>query len=179
MLLTPGGAVCESDLLIVEAFAHRADILALRNHERLEPGDRLAQIFVFVFRGQGGFRDADDSRARLLDLLVRRHQVLRRIPQPFPHRTERISHTDILRHWGRQRNTQCRNLNPMTIAEEVRALRTALGENAATFAARWHRSPRTVEKWEQGTRQPDPLVLEGMRALAARTTKAKAKTARS
>lgn len=65
----------------------------------------------------------------------------------------------------------------MTIAEEVKTLRAALGENAAAFAARWHRSPRTVEKWEQGTRQPDPLVLEGMRALAARTKVKAAKKA--
>ncbi len=62
----------------------------------------------------------------------------------------------------------------MSIADEVRALRAALGEDTATFAARWHRSGRTVETWEQGTRQPDPLVLDGMRALAA---KAKKKTA--
>lgn len=59
----------------------------------------------------------------------------------------------------------------MTIAEEVRALRAALQEDTATFAARWHRSGRTVETWEQGTRQPDPLVLDGMRKLAARTKK--------
>lgn len=59
----------------------------------------------------------------------------------------------------------------MTIAQEVKTLRAALGENTATFGARWHRSGRTVETWEQGTRQPDPLVLEGMRALAARTKK--------
>lgn len=59
----------------------------------------------------------------------------------------------------------------MTIAEEVRALRAALGEDTATFAARWHRSGRTVEDWEQGRRQPDPLAVEGMRALAAKTKK--------
>lgn len=53
----------------------------------------------------------------------------------------------------------------------VRELRAALGENTATFAARWHRSGRTVETWEQGTRQPDPLVLDGMRALAAQAKK--------
>lgn len=64
---------------------------------------------------------------------------------------------------------------PMTIAEEVRALRAALGENTATFGARWRRSGRTVETWEQGLRQPDPLVLDGMRALAARLKKAKKK----
>jgi DNA-binding transcriptional regulator YiaG len=63
----------------------------------------------------------------------------------------------------------------MTIAEEVRALRAALQEDTTTFAARWHRSGRTVETWEQGTRQPDPLVIEGMRALAARTKKKPAK----
>jgi DNA-binding transcriptional regulator YiaG len=63
----------------------------------------------------------------------------------------------------------------MTIAEEVRALRAALGEDTRTFAARWHRSGRTVEDWEQGRRQPDPLAMDGIRALAARTTKATAK----
>jgi DNA-binding transcriptional regulator YiaG len=59
----------------------------------------------------------------------------------------------------------------MTIAEEVRALRYALGENTATFGARWRRSGRTVETWEQGSRQPDPLALDGIRALAAQTKK--------
>lgn len=63
----------------------------------------------------------------------------------------------------------------MTIAQEVRALRAALGENTATFGARWHRSGRTVETWEQGTRQPDALALDGIRTLAARTKKATAK----
>lgn len=59
----------------------------------------------------------------------------------------------------------------MTIAEEVRALRTALEENTATFGARWLRSGRTVEQWEQGLRRPDPLVLDGMRKLAVRRKK--------
>jgi DNA-binding transcriptional regulator YiaG len=59
----------------------------------------------------------------------------------------------------------------MTIAEEVRALRRLLEEDRATFGARWRRTGRTVETWEQGLRQPDPLVLEGMRALAARRKK--------
>ncbi len=66
----------------------------------------------------------------------------------------------------------------MTIAEEVRALRTALGENTATFGARFRRSGRTVETWEQGARQPDALALDGIRALAARTKKARAKKAK-
>lgn len=66
----------------------------------------------------------------------------------------------------------------MTVAEEVRALRTALGEDTATFGARWHRSPRTVEDWEQGRRQPDALALDGMRKLAARSKKKHAKKAK-
>lgn len=63
----------------------------------------------------------------------------------------------------------------MTIADEVRALRKRLSEDTATFAARWHRAARTVEGWEQGQRQPDPLVLAGMRTLAARLKKKPAK----
>jgi DNA-binding transcriptional regulator YiaG len=66
----------------------------------------------------------------------------------------------------------------MTIADEVRALRKLLAEDTATFAARWHRSARTVEGWEQGQRQPDPLVLDGMRTLATRTKKKHAKAAK-
>lgn len=65
----------------------------------------------------------------------------------------------------------------MTIQEEVRALRAALDEDTATFGARWHRSGRTVENWEQGHRRPDPLALDGIRALAARTKKKHAKQA--
>lgn len=66
----------------------------------------------------------------------------------------------------------------MTIADEVRALRAALQEDTTTFAARWHRSPRTVEDWEQGRREPDAFVLESMRALATKT-RAKAKLAKA
>jgi len=63
----------------------------------------------------------------------------------------------------------------VTIAEQVRALRAALEEDTATFAARWHRSRRTVEDWEQGRRRPDPLALDGMRALAARRKKSESR----
>ena len=59
----------------------------------------------------------------------------------------------------------------MSIADLIRTCRAALGENTATFGARWRRSGRTVETWEQGTRQPDAFVLEEIRALAARTKK--------
>ncbi len=63
----------------------------------------------------------------------------------------------------------------MTIADEVRALRSALDEDTATFGARWKKSARTIENWEQGRRQPDALALDGIRALAARTKKKAAK----
>ena len=63
----------------------------------------------------------------------------------------------------------------MTIAEEVRALRATLGEDTATFAARWRKSGRTIEDWEQGRRAPEPFVLEDLRKLAARTKKKQAK----
>jgi DNA-binding transcriptional regulator YiaG len=63
----------------------------------------------------------------------------------------------------------------MPIADEIRALRAALEENTATFGARWHKSGRTVENWEQGRGEPDPFVLEAIRALAARRGPKKAK----
>jgi hypothetical protein len=70
----------------------------------------------------------------------------------------------------------------MTICDDVRALRARLGEDTTTFGARWHRSGRTVEQWEQGRRRPDPLVIEGIReglaSLAARGKPAHAKPAR-
>jgi DNA-binding transcriptional regulator YiaG len=59
----------------------------------------------------------------------------------------------------------------MAITEEVRALRAALEEDTATFAARWHRSARTIEGWEQGRRAPDAFTLDAIRKLAARRKK--------
>lgn len=64
----------------------------------------------------------------------------------------------------------------MTVAESrslVRGLRAALKEDTATFAERWHCSPRTVEDWEQGRSAPNPFVQDAMRALA-KTIKGKA-----
>lgn len=62
----------------------------------------------------------------------------------------------------------------MTLAEEVRALRAALGEDTATFGARFRKSGRSIEDWEQGRRAPDAFVVDALRALAAKTKKAKA-----
>lgn len=63
----------------------------------------------------------------------------------------------------------------MTVAEEIRTIRSALKENTATFGARWMKSGRTVEQWEQGRREPDAFVLEAIRELAARKKKKLAK----
>lgn len=63
----------------------------------------------------------------------------------------------------------------MTIAEEIRGLRAALAENTADFGARFRRSRRTVEDWEQGRVRPDAFVLDAIRALAKRTKPGKQK----
>jgi DNA-binding transcriptional regulator YiaG len=43
------------------------------------------------------------------------------------------------------------------VRAQVKRLRAELGENTATFGARFARTGRTVEDWEQGRRLPDPL----------------------
>jgi DNA-binding transcriptional regulator YiaG len=59
----------------------------------------------------------------------------------------------------------------MRIADEVKALRSALEEDTATFGARFMKSGRTVEGWEQGHRTPDPMIVAAIRALADRRKK--------
>jgi DNA-binding transcriptional regulator YiaG len=66
-------------------------------------------------------------------------------------------------------------VDPVTIADEVKALRAVLEEDTATFGARFHKSGRTIEGWEQGRRQPDGLALELLRSLAVRRGTKKAK----
>jgi DNA-binding transcriptional regulator YiaG len=51
---------------------------------------------------------------------------------------------------------------------EIQRLRQTLQETTEQFGARFERSGRTVEQWEQGRRTPDPLVLKAMRALTKR-----------
>lgn len=53
----------------------------------------------------------------------------------------------------------------MTIAQRIRAVRSGLGETVAVFGARFARSARTVEDWEQGRRSPDPLVIQALTVL--------------
>lgn len=53
-----------------------------------------------------------------------------------------------------------------------------LEENTTTFGARWRRSSRTIEDWEQGRSKPDAFVLDGMRQLAARTKRKPAQAAK-
>lgn len=45
-----------------------------------------------------------------------------------------------------------------TRRDDIRQLRDQLGEDVATFGARFVRSGRTVEDWEQGRRTPGALV---------------------
>jgi DNA-binding transcriptional regulator YiaG len=52
--------------------------------------------------------------------------------------------------------------------DAIRALRRALGEDVATFGARFARSGRTVENWEQGHRRPDALAQRELARLARR-----------
>lgn len=49
---------------------------------------------------------------------------------------------------------------------QIRALRKALGESTTAFGARFARSRRAVEDWEQGRRVPDALVQQLMAALS-------------
>lgn len=51
--------------------------------------------------------------------------------------------------------------------DRVQSLRHALGENTAAFAVRFARSPRTIEDWEHGRRNPDKLCQRMMDVIAA------------
>jgi DNA-binding transcriptional regulator YiaG len=53
-------------------------------------------------------------------------------------------------------------------ADHVRAIRAVLGENTATFGARFSVSGRTVEGWEQGRHKPTGLALKALERLAKR-----------
>lgn len=50
---------------------------------------------------------------------------------------------------------------------QIKAIRAAKHENTATFGARFCRSGRSVEDWEQGRRNPDPLAERILITLAA------------
>jgi DNA-binding transcriptional regulator YiaG len=55
---------------------------------------------------------------------------------------------------------------PYPHRDDIRNLRKALREDVATFGARFARSGRSVEDWEQGRRMPDPLAQRLISALA-------------
>jgi putative transcriptional regulator len=59
--------------------------------------------------------------------------------------------------------------------DKIRKLRNSLGENTAAFAARFSRSARTVEDWEQGRRNPDPLAVAEMARIAAKIGRKKSR----
>lgn len=62
--------------------------------------------------------------------------------------------------------------------DKIKTIRAALGENTATFAARFARSARTVEDWEQGRRNPDPLALAEMARIAGKNGQKKSRKKR-
>lgn len=47
----------------------------------------------------------------------------------------------------------------------IRALRLALGLTTREFGARFCRTSRAVEEWEQGRRVPDPLIVQHFQAI--------------
>jgi DNA-binding transcriptional regulator YiaG len=49
--------------------------------------------------------------------------------------------------------------------ETIQRVRKALNEDTVTFGERFGRSGRTVEAWEQGIRNPDPLVLKELQRI--------------
>lgn len=51
------------------------------------------------------------------------------------------------------------------IAETIQRVRKALAEDTTTFGQRFGRSGRTVEAWEQGVRNPDPLVIRELQRI--------------
>ena len=55
--------------------------------------------------------------------------------------------------------------------QEIQGLRHALSENVAKFGKRFIRSGRTAEEWEQGRRNPDPLILAQLAKLRRRIHK--------
>jgi DNA-binding transcriptional regulator YiaG len=71
--------------------------------------------------------------------------------------------------WGDSVTVRKSNDRP-SVAHEVRRLRAALGESVSEFGARFERSGRTVEDWEQGRRRPDPIVMVLMRRLSQRSS---------
>jgi len=57
------------------------------------------------------------------------------------------------------------------LPEEIKQLRASLGESTEEFGARFCKSGRTVEGWEQGMRSPDPLVITLIAKLQAEIQK--------
>jgi DNA-binding transcriptional regulator YiaG len=50
---------------------------------------------------------------------------------------------------------------------QIQQLRHSLGESTATFGARFCRSGRTVEEWEQGRRIPSRVAIAAVKKLRA------------
>jgi DNA-binding transcriptional regulator YiaG len=59
--------------------------------------------------------------------------------------------------------------------QRIQALRYALNENTDTFGARFARSGRAVENWEQGRNRPDALVVRELDRLEEAVKSGRAK----
>lgn len=53
---------------------------------------------------------------------------------------------------------------PLT-GEDIQRIRRQLEESRETFGARWMKSGRTVEGWEQDRNAPDPVILREIARL--------------
>jgi DNA-binding transcriptional regulator YiaG len=53
-------------------------------------------------------------------------------------------------------------------ADQIKAIRSSLGETTAAFGVRFAVSGRTVEDWEQGRHAPRGLALKALERLAKR-----------
>jgi len=49
--------------------------------------------------------------------------------------------------------------------KQIQSIRKTLGESTTEFAERFFVSQRTVESWEQGDRNPAPLILDMLAKL--------------
>lgn len=62
--------------------------------------------------------------------------------------------------------------------DRIKAIRLAAGENTEDFGKRFARSGRTVEDWEQGRRNPDPLAISILVKIEVAQQKGAGKKAR-
>jgi DNA-binding transcriptional regulator YiaG len=121
----------------------RDDVLRRQVNEIIRLGVKGRHIAEVVGVNEGTIRP--EAAKGSSELFLRRH----------PHRR-----TALLTRYGIAVYTAC-----AVTPKQIRKLRRALKEDTRTFGARFSRSSRTIEDWEQGRRQPDKLVRSMLAAL--------------